>query len=137
MPDEFKYPHEWAREEDGSIDYVELGEQHGGPYCLRCGLSFCQHCVPNIFTEACDDQDAELFALPFTKTQMNARLRHLKRLGYIVRSGMIIGQREPIERCKPEDHVWAPKTRRETGSGPYKRVYKTESCVKCYEVRAK
>lgn len=134
MPNDFDFPHEWAREEDGSILYVD-NDTHGGPECLRCGGNFCQFCNPDVWTDSCQNQDDELVAPPFTPTQMNARLRHLNRLGYSVRDGVIVGKRDAIKKCKPEDHKWTPYTRHETGEGANKRVYKTSQCVICYETK--
>lgn len=40
--------HDWARDEDGKIDEFAMEyEYHNGPYCNRCGYSFCIHCTPN------------------------------------------------------------------------------------------
>ena len=39
--------HDWARDEDGKIDEFAMEyEYHNGPYCNRCGYSFCINCTP-------------------------------------------------------------------------------------------
>lgn len=41
--------HDWARDEDGKIDEFAMEyEYHNGPYCNRCGYSFCIHCTPAV-----------------------------------------------------------------------------------------
>ena len=41
--------HDWARNEDGSIDFfaTENG-YHNGPLCRRCYYDFCKHCVDSV-----------------------------------------------------------------------------------------
>ena len=133
---EFLLPHEWARDEDGSIKYVDQGDYCGGPYCLRCEESFCQHCKPGIWDEPCFDQEPDLFAPPFTETQRAVRLRYLNDKGFILRRGVIVGWREPNPVCKPLEHKWRVKSRTETGEGWRKRVYKTYICVVCHRVES-
>lgn len=54
--------HDWARNEDGSIDIfrLEVG-YHNGPECIRCGHIFCEHCRPEDYDEPCDEQTPYLF----------------------------------------------------------------------------
>ena len=41
--------HDWERDEDGRIDeFAMVYEYHNGPYCNRCGYSFCIHCTPGV-----------------------------------------------------------------------------------------
>jgi len=38
--------HKWVEiDEGGDIDYMAMhSEQHNGPACENCGLTFCEHC---------------------------------------------------------------------------------------------
>ena len=55
-------PHDWATE-DGATVYKEIGDYHGGPYCLRCEQTFCQHCDPGIWNKPCGEQGQTIFSL--------------------------------------------------------------------------
>lgn len=48
-----EYPeHDWETYEDGNIDESAMSYGfHNGPYCKRCGYSFCVHCKPNGWSE--------------------------------------------------------------------------------------
>lgn len=54
-------PHEMALDPDGSETYIEMGDYHGGPKCMRCGELFCIHCEPGVRTDVCSNQDLGLF----------------------------------------------------------------------------
>ena len=47
--------HEWKKDRFGDIDYfagMDFG-LHNGPLCVRCGLSFCEHCEPEKYDSEC------------------------------------------------------------------------------------
>ena len=57
-PEPDKIPHDWKLDDDGEVDVFAFYEgYHNGPVCLRCGETFCKHCVsPERMTEPCHEQ---------------------------------------------------------------------------------
>ena len=37
--------------------YYELGDHHGGPSCTICGVTWCKHCNPDIYTAKCSGRE--------------------------------------------------------------------------------
>jgi hypothetical protein len=55
-------PHQWARDEDGDLVNIDLGDYHDGPYCTRCERAFCRNCEdPGLMNAVCEVQDEALF----------------------------------------------------------------------------
>lgn len=50
--------HDFYLDEQGEVDTLRLKyDHHNGPQCKRCEQSWCMHCDPECFEEACDDED--------------------------------------------------------------------------------
>lgn len=49
--------HLLLRNDDGSVEYCDAGDYHGGPQCELCRHTWCQHCENEI--ETCTNASIE------------------------------------------------------------------------------
>jgi hypothetical protein len=83
--------HDWKKNEDGSIDIWAMdGDRCNGPSCIRCGLSYCQHCEPD-WLESSLKQPCSVPALGYSEYMHVAWDLYLN----IAQSGWIIERGDP------------------------------------------
>lgn len=131
---EFQLPHEWPRDPDtGEIVEID-GDRHTFVECLNCDIYECVDCNPEVFTEPCRLQETPMVSIRtlLNPRQLEVRFKELIKQGYILRSGEIVGKREPIPECKPGMHRLRVKSKTVTGEGINKRVAIVFNCVVCH-----